>query len=173
MQADMLLHVVDVSHPHAVDQINSVNAVLDEIGEKEKPTLMVFNKMDRLGSAELMERFREHYPHAVAVSAKTGEGVPDLLAELGVSLRPIREFVELEVPHEDSAVIARLHQTAQVVERNYEGQKALFKARIPPHLHNEFAPYIVADLNNGVAGNVNVNGSAEHSLNGNGEVKKS
>src|SRR5262245_30701160 len=106
VQADLLMHVVDISHPHAVDQINSVNAVLEEIGARGKPTLMVFNKMDRLGSAELMARFREHYPHAVAVSAKTSEGVSDLLAELGVSLRPVREFVELAVPHENSAVIA-------------------------------------------------------------------
>jgi GTPase len=158
VQADLLLHVVDISHPHAIDQINSVNAVLDEIGARGKPTLMVFNKIDRLGGAELMARFREHYPHAVAVSAKTGEGVSDLLAELGISLRPVREFVELAVPHENSAVIARLHQTAQVVERNYEGHKAQFKARIPPHLHAEFAPYIVADLN-GPNGHENGNGS--------------
>lgn len=146
VQADLLLHVVDISHPHAAEQINSVNAVLEEIGARGKPTLMVFNKVDRLGSQELVSRYREFYPHAVAVSAKTGEGIPDLLSELGSSLRPIREFVELQVPHEDSAVIARLHEMAQVVERNYEGEKAHFKARIPPHLHSEFAPYIVADL---------------------------
>jgi len=148
VQADLLLHVVDISHPDATDQINSVNTVLDEIGARGKPTLMVFNKIDRIGSAELVLRFREHFPHAVAVSAKTGEGVSELLAELGTSLRPIREFVQLEVPHSESAVIARLHQTAQVVERDYNGEKAQFKARIPPHLHAEFAPYIIADLTN-------------------------
>jgi GTP-binding protein HflX len=89
----------------------------------------------------MLSRYKELYPHGVFISAKSGEGIPDLMAELGTSLRPIREFVELEVPHEDSAVIARLHKTAQVVERNYEGAKARFKARIPPHLHNEFARY--------------------------------
>ncbi len=147
VQADLLLHVVDISHPHATEQINSVNAVLDEIGARGKPTLMVFNKVDRLGSAEIVARYREFFPHAVSVSAKTGEGIPDLLAELGTSLRPIREFVELKVPHEESAVIARLHETAQVVERDYEGEAARFKARIPPHLHAEFSRFIVADLN--------------------------
>lgn len=149
VQADLLLHVVDISHPNAVEQIHSVNAVLEEIGAKNKPTLMVFNKIDRLGGAELMERFREHYPHAVAISAKTGQGMDDLMAELGSSLRPIREFVELEIPHNESAIIARLHQTSQVVDRDYEGKKARFKARIPPHMHAEFAAYITADLNAG------------------------
>jgi GTP-binding protein HflX len=74
----------------------------------------------------------------------TGEGIPELLAELGGALRPAREFVELTVPHEASAVIARLHTVGQVVERDYEGEQAHFKARIPPHLHAEFAPFIVS-----------------------------
>ena len=57
----------------------------------------------------------------------------------------MREFVELAVPHQAAAVIARLHEVAQVIERNYEGDEAHFKARIPPHLHAEFAAYIVAE----------------------------
>ena len=72
-----------------------------------------------------------------------------MIEELGTQLRPIREFVELRVPHGDSAVIARLHQVAQVTERDYEGDEARFKARIPPHFHAEFEPYIVRHLRNG------------------------
>ena len=66
-----------------------------------------------------------------------------LLAELGVMLRPVREFVDLAIPHEASAVIARLHAVAQVVERDYEGETARFKARIPPHLMTEFERFVV------------------------------
>jgi hypothetical protein len=54
--------------------------------------------------------------------------------------------VELSVPHDRSDVIARLHEVAQVVERHYDGETARFKARIPPHLHDEFAPYLVREL---------------------------
>src|SRR5689334_24348464 len=98
VQADMLLHVVDTSHPQADEQIQSVNTVLTEIGAEGKPTLMVFNKTDRLnGNHSVLTRFRERYPHAVAISATTGEGVPELLAQLGSELRPIREFLELSV----------------------------------------------------------------------------
>jgi GTPase len=144
VQADLLLHVVDVSHPQAAEQIEAVNAVLEEIGASGKPTLMVFNKIDRLnGNGHI---FLQKHPNAVAVSAKTGEGLPALLAELNNQVRPIREFMELLVPHESAAVIARLHAVGQVVERNYDGEKAWFKARIPPHLHEEFAPFIVQEL---------------------------
>jgi GTP-binding protein HflX len=147
VQADLLVHVVDVSHPEAEEQIQSVDAVLKEIGAEGKPTLMVFNKIDQLiGSRDRLTRFLERHPHGVAISATTGEGLPSLLAELGSQLRPIREFMELSVPHDRPGVIARLHEVGQVVERNYNGKTARFKARIPPHLHEEFAPFVVREL---------------------------
>src|ERR1051326_1189187 len=83
VQADLLLHVVDASHPQAEDQIQAVDAVLKEIGADGKPTLMVFNKVDQLnGNGDLLTRFTERHPHAVAISATKGEGIPNLLAEL-------------------------------------------------------------------------------------------
>jgi GTP-binding protein HflX len=149
VQADLLLHVVDVSHPQAPEQIAAVNTVLQEIGAEGKPTLMVFNKIDRFGGNGLLKKYLDQYPKAVAVSAQTGAGIPELIDELGTQLRPVREFVELRVPHGDSAVIARLHQVAQVTERDYGGAEARFKARIPPHYREEFAQYIVRHLRNG------------------------
>jgi len=149
VRADLLLHVVDISHPQAEEQIAAVDAVLKEIGADEKSTLMVLNKMDCLGSkgtgagSGALNRLQEKFPHAVAISATTGEGIPALLAEIGTQLRPKREFVELRIPHEQSALIARLHKVGQVIERRYSGKTARFKARIPPHFHDEFAPFIV------------------------------
>jgi GTPase len=149
VQADLLLHVVDVSHPQAAEQIQSVEEVLKEIGAEGKPTLMVFNKIDRLnGNHGVLGACLERHPNGVAISAATGDGISSLLGELGSQLRPIREFFELAVPHEQSGVIARLHEVGQVVERHYEGETARFKARIPPHFHNEFAPFFVRELQN-------------------------
>ena len=147
VQADLLLHVVDISHPQALEQIQSVDTVLKEIGAEGKPTLMVFNKIDQLnGNQGILSGLLERYPHGVVISAATGEGIPGLLGELGSQLRPVREFLELAVPHDRSGVIARLHEVGQVVERDYQGSTARFKARIPPHLHSEFAPFFVRDL---------------------------
>ena len=142
VQADLLVHVVDISHPLAAEQIDAVNDVLLEIGAGEKPVLMVFNKLDRLdgGIAPVM---RDKYPHAVSISAKTGEGIEPLLAEIGTQLRPIREFLDLRVPLTEAAVIARLHAVGQVVESRYNGKNARYKVRIPPHLHGEFAAFVV------------------------------
>lgn len=144
VQADLLLHVVDASHPQSVEHIAAVNAVLEEIGAGEKPTLMVFNKMDRLDGKG--QHFMQNHLNAVGISAKTGVGLPELMDELGKQLKPIREFVELSVPHDASAVIARLHAVGQVIERDYSREAAWFKVRIPPHLHDEFAPYVIKEL---------------------------
>jgi len=143
VQAELLLHVVDISHPNAEEQILAVNGVLEEIGAAGKPTLMVFNKIDRFESSDVLRSYTQRFPNSVAISARTGEGITAMLAELGSMLRPVREFVELSIPHEDSAIIARLHAVAQVVERHYNGRAAKFKARIPPHLIAEFSRFVI------------------------------
>jgi GTPase len=143
VEADLLLHVVDASHHQAAGQIAAVNAVLHEIGAQGKPTIMVLNKTDLLPQREALDRCLQLYPKAVPLSAATGEGIYELLSEISTALRPARECVTLAVPHEESAVIARLHAVGQVLERDYKGKRARFKARIPPHLHAEFAPFLV------------------------------
>lgn len=149
VQADLLLHVVDVSHPQVDEQIAAVNSVLSELGAGNKATMMVFNKVDQLNGgnpesigAGTLTRLSELYPNSVAISARTGTGIEALLAEIGSQIRPEREFVELKIPHEEAALIARLHKVGQVIERKYLAKTAKFKARIPPHHHAEFAAYI-------------------------------
>ncbi|HEU5395941.1 MAG TPA: GTPase HflX, partial [Verrucomicrobiae bacterium] len=149
VQADLLLHVVDVSHPQAMEQIVAVNTVLQEIGAEGKSTIMVFNKMDRVGGEGLVARLKEQFPHAVEISAKTGLGLAHLLNEIGTQLRPKREFLELRVPHSQAAVIARLHKVGEVIESRYSGKSVRLKVRIPPHHHDEFAPYVVGDAQAG------------------------
>ena len=145
VEAERLLHVVDASHPHAEEQIHAVNSVLEEIGASEKPTLMVFNKVDHPAGAAGASRLMPMFPQAVAVSARTGSGLPGLMSELGVMLRPVRATVELEIPHDVPEVTARLHALGQVLESKYDGKKAWFRAQIPPHVAHEFARYVVPE----------------------------
>jgi GTP-binding protein HflX len=146
VQADLLLHVLDLSHPQLEEQILAVNQVLEEIGAAGKPTLLVFNKIDRFTTRDLLQRFLDRFPHSVGVSARTGEGVPALLDELGHRLRPVREFLQLRVPLSEPAAMARLHAVGQVIERRFNGNTAQFKVRLPPHVHAEFERFIVREL---------------------------
>ncbi len=144
VEADLLVHVVDVSHPRADEQIAAVHTVLAELHAVEKPTVMVFNKIDCLGVGVSVDRFREHYPHAVFVSARTGAAIPDLLSELGSQLRPVRDLVDLAIPHSDAAAIARVHAVGQILHSDYERPDAVhFRVLIPPHVRHEFRKYAV------------------------------
>ena len=142
IEADLLLHIVDVSSPYAEEQIEAVNLVLKDLGVEEKRTLMIFNKVDRISSSGLSKRFTDQYSNSIAVSAKTGEGFDELMAELSKQLRPIRQMVGISIPHSKSDIIARLHEVGQVLERNYDGDEAMFKALIPPNYLDYFEQYL-------------------------------
>ena len=140
--ADLLLHVVDVSHPQAEEQIETVEQVLKEIGADGKPTVLVLNKIDLLQNGKPIESWLRRYPHAVPVSAKTGQGLDMLMAEIANQLRPVRELVELEIPHAEGGVTARVYEVGEVLNADYSGPVVQLQARIPPHYLAEFAPYL-------------------------------
>lgn len=145
VEAELLIHVVDASHPQAEEQIRAVNSVLEEMGADGKPTLMVFNKVDREVGAATAARLAPLFSNAVCLSARTGQGLSDLMSELGTMLRPVRERVRLAIPQADSQLIARLHAVGQVLESEYGGKCARFLAQIPPHVVHEFQAYMVPD----------------------------
>ena len=146
VEADLLIHVTDLSHPQVDEQIKAVNTVLEEIKAHEKPCMMVFNKIDQVESSGIIEHYLETHGPAVAISAKSQQGFDSFLAELGTQLRPIRQFLELKIPQEKTQVMARLYEVGQVEDRRFEGNDAFFKVRIPPQCHHEFEPYLLKDL---------------------------
>ena len=84
--ADLIIHIVDVSHPEYSHQIEAVNIVLDEIGVKHTPIIYALNKIDLLGERALLHSLRMTLPTSVAVSALTGEGLEDLKSLIASSL---------------------------------------------------------------------------------------
>jgi GTP-binding protein HflX len=148
-EADLLLHVVDISHPLAEEQMAAVEGVLKEIGADDKPTIIVFNKVDRLPRQEVAARFYERHPQAVAISALTGQGLQNLLEEIARQLRPCRQCVRVAIPHERADLIARLHAVGQVVERRYYPRTARFRVHLSPQHQQEFAAYLVEDAGSG------------------------
>ncbi len=124
-QAALILHVVDVASPHRRDQIRQVEKVLDEIGARDKPRLLALNKIDLLEAAERKVRTeaeKSAWPQSdvVAVSALTGEGLPDLLQALDRSraLESVSE-ARFRFPLRDGAQVSFLHDHAQVLETRY------------------------------------------------------
>ena len=142
VEADILVHVVDVSSTTAGEQIEAVNEVLAEIEAANKPTLMVFNKIDCLPERNGNLHWCHAFPHAVEVSARTGEGTEELQAELCTMLRPIRQHLRMKISASDGAVIARIKAVGQVDKELYEEEWVHIQARIPEHHQSEFERYV-------------------------------
>jgi GTP-binding protein HflX len=139
--ADLLVHVVDVSHPQWEEHIAATEAVIKELDAAGKHTLIVFNKIDRVTNPEAIEAALARHPGSVAVSVKTGENLGEFVDELQNQLSAWRLRQKFRIPQSDSAALAELHRAGHVVEITYEGDDALVTAHIPPALEPKFAHY--------------------------------
>jgi len=115
--ADVLIHVADVSHPQLIEQCASVNEVLGELGIGDKPTIMVFNQIDRLSSGLIVERLKRDFPGSVAISAQTGEGLDEFKRILNERGLPKRVVVDLLIPYKEAGVIAEIRAGSNQVEQ--------------------------------------------------------
>src|SRR5437870_5300477 len=140
-EADLLIHIVDLSHPRVDDQMEAVEGVIKELDAFGKQTLIVFNKIDNLANRELAETYTKRYPASVAISARTGEGVNRLVQALQDALSAWRLRSRFRIPASESALIAEIHRVGHVLELRYEGEAALIVAHVPPELAQKLERY--------------------------------
>jgi GTPase len=140
-EADLLIHVVDLSHSRVDEQMQAVDNVVKELGAFGKQTMTVFNKIDKLANDELAETYTKRFPNSVAISARTGEGVNKLVQALENALSGWRLRSRFRVPANESALIAEIHRVGHVLELRYEGNDALIVAHVPPHLEQKLERY--------------------------------
>ncbi len=130
-KSDLLLQVVDASDPLAVVEAESVDGTLKEIGIDELPRVYVLNKLDQT-SPEVMTALEKRLSPAFAVSARTGEGIPELVAFLKSKAESGMRRVKLRFSSGDGRRFAMLNQVAVVTESEYEDSDVVVTARIHP-----------------------------------------
>ncbi len=140
-EADLLLHVVDLSHPRVDEHIEAVNEVTKELGAFGKQTMLVFNKIDALENRELVAAYRARFPRSVGISARTGEGVSALVEALKNEVRSWHLNLRFCIPLSESALIAEIHRVGRVLEQRYEGETCVIVAHVPPQLEQRLAPF--------------------------------
>ena len=129
-EADLLLHVVDVCHPEAESQIDAVDEVLKELGALERPTLMLFNKIDLLEEEGHIQLFQSKYPDSLAISAQNGvglEALKDLLTER-FSIQDVD--VSLALSYQDGKALDYLYKHGEVLDTDYQGESICVKAKL-------------------------------------------
>ena len=129
-QADLLLHVVDVSNPEAEEQADTVEKVLDEIGVEVRNFILVLNKIDAIKDRGIVDILRAKYAHSVTVSAVTGEGLDKLGLLVGELLG--QGYVEAEITTSagNGKLFAFLSEHAEILQTDYEDSTARLRCRI-------------------------------------------
>jgi GTPase len=139
-EADVLVHVIDASHPAMDDHIAAVESLLAELEVADRPTLMVLNKIDRLERPEEALTGRRG---AIMVSATTGAGVEDLLDAIAARVRPTRATLTLRIPHADGAAVTLCYERGRVVARSDEPEHVELEVDLPSELVGRLLGYVV------------------------------
>ncbi len=122
VEADLLLHVIDASHPYVEKQIAAVDKVLESLGAAAKPSIMVYNKVDLLPDGEMPIKVRGR--QTVALSALKGRGFEQLLGALADVLSAGRIRKIFFIPYQKSGLLSILHEKGKVL-REEHGEKGL------------------------------------------------
>jgi GTP-binding protein HflX len=141
-EADLLIHVVDASAPDPDAQIGAVRTVLAEIGADGVPELLVVNKTD-VASDAAKQLLVEH-EGSVAISARTGDGIDDLLRTMSDRLRSLARVTELLVPYERGDVLASIHREGEVVSTSNTEGGIRVRARLGEASVGRLADFVVA-----------------------------
>jgi GTP-binding protein HflX len=142
--ADLILHVVDGSHPDPESQLSAVREVFAELGATDIPEIVVVNKADA-ADPETLARLTRRERHSVVVSARTGQGIDDLLAAIDRDLPRMDHEVRLLVPYERGDLVARAHDEGEVLAMEHTADGTLLHARVLPGLFAELERYAVRE----------------------------
>src|SRR6476619_3533589 len=141
-EADLLIHVVDLSHPRVDEQMAAVDSVIKELNAFGKQTLIVFNKIDLLENREVVDSYLKRFPGSVAISAKSGQGIGRFVDALQSALSAWRLRSHFRIPLSESNLIAELHRVGHVLELRYDNDYAVITAHVPPHLEQKLTGFI-------------------------------
>jgi GTPase len=142
-EADLLLHVVDVTHPNAAQQAETVIQVLHDLGIDNRPTVVALNKIDLLPSPEEAQEGAARHPHGVAISAEQGLGVQQLMARLELALTESMVPVVVHVPYQENALVALFHKHGIIDKEEFGATGTRIKGHIPKHLLPSYRPFVV------------------------------
>ena len=137
VHADLLLHVLDVGHPHAEQQYKSVHEVLKEIGANNQPEILLLNKIDTEDGGHKFPEWRAVYPEAIPVSAKTGAGTAELHEAIYKHFRGQQYQVEMEVDLTNGKLLAFLEAKCRIEDRQFTEEKVRLTAVIGKNMLRE------------------------------------
>ncbi len=147
--SDLLLHVVDVSTPEWEMQLDAVLETIESLKAGDIPVLTVFNKIDAAENPAEVRRLVSEWQDSVAISALTGEGIPDLMARIQVMLSGRLGRVKVLVPYDKAQLVERAYDYGRVITKEYREDGIYLEADVVAELRGKLEPYRIAEASSG------------------------
>jgi GTP-binding protein HflX len=138
--SDLIVHIVDASHPDPSGQIATVRNVIGEVGARNIPELIVFNKIDLADETQRMA-LRGMEPGSIGVSARTGEGIEELMQVIAALLPEPNVEVAALIPYDRGDLVSRLHLNSRIMVLDYREGGTFIRAMVKPDLAAELSDY--------------------------------
>lgn len=143
LQADILLHLVDVSHPMAEEQAATTYEILKELNAENKPVLTILNKMDLCKDQQMIQRMRILYPKALPISALNHTHFNELKDLMIQELNKRRTIVEMRIPQSEYHNVSELMRLGNILRQDYEDNDVLLKVDVPQSLAGKLKKFII------------------------------
>ncbi len=142
VDADLILHVVDITHRNVREQVETVAQILGEIGAGHKPMLVALNKVDLLNQPKEARSIAAQYPNAVALSARYGNGLDDLIQAIEAQLAHQMTRVCVRLPYAETELVALFHRYGLIANETHGVEGIMIEGQLPPALLARFEPYL-------------------------------
>jgi len=143
IEADFLIHIVDAHHPHRELQQEAVIEVLEELGAADKPMITVFNKADLVKDQYALREWVANTDNSTIISARTAEGIPDLMDRVVSTIESLLVEVRLRVPYDRSDLVAQCYEYGRVLKADYREDGIHVEAHITRDLAGRVRPYAI------------------------------
>ena len=132
-QADLLLHVADAENPAVLEQITAAYKVLEALGIQQKDTLLVLNKIDALPDRVRVDGLLNRYPNAIPISARSGQGLPNLAAAVSAALSRSFAEIDVEMGVDNGRMLAYLAAHGEVLSKTFHDSRVVVHCRVSQH----------------------------------------
>lgn len=143
LHADILIHLVDASHPMAEEQMSTTFEVLKELGAEKKPVITVLNKVDQCKDLAALNRLRLLYPKTIQISALKKEGLDSLQEMMIQELSRQRTIVQLRIPQSEYAKVGQVMRLGNILNQEYEENDVLLRVDLPKQEVGRLKKYII------------------------------
>ncbi|MGC8879961.1 MAG: GTPase HflX [Anaerolineae bacterium] len=142
-EADLILHVIDITHRNAMQQAATVATILEEIDATHAPLVSALNKIDRLADPSILSTLLAEFPNSIPISAATGQGIDLLLTRIEEVLNADLVPLRVRLPYQQSQLLALLHEHGHIRREEYDPQGTIVEGLIPARLSAQFRPFAV------------------------------